>query len=236
MRRIASVLPHARQTIRYLGLAVCLSLCCAATSKAAPDGLCDAAVIRAARAANVPVDILRALARTSSGRVRNGDLVPWPWSVRVADTSYHFETREAASVFVFSRFMRGARSFGLGCLHANYSASGAAFASIDEMFDPYSNAMVVAERLRLFHSSIGSWMDAVRAWHKEWAEPTATYQARFERIFLSIPPLQPSLSGNPQRSKTTQNRPERLTVDTLSTASLARATDAAVVAAIPVGE
>lgn len=227
MRRIMSVLRRARRTVRYLSLAVCCAVGYAGASKADADASCDAAVIRAAQVADVPVDILRAFARAASGHTRNGTLVPWPWSVRVEGTQHQFETREAASRFVFAHFMRGTRSFDVGCFQLSYTASGAAFGSVEEMFDPQANALFAADRLRRLHTSTGSWVDAVRASFAQRPETDASDHARFERIFLSLPPLQPSPSGNLQAPATIRNRTNQPIVDTRSSASMVQLSDAA---------
>src|SRR5699024_6482524 len=96
----------------------------------------DRAARQAARAHDVPLDVLRAISRAETGRPRQGGLQPWPWTVNMEGRGRWFDNADAARAYVFAHFKAGARSFDVGCFQINYRWHGDAFRSIDEMFDP----------------------------------------------------------------------------------------------------
>ena len=133
-RRIATVL---------LCLAVLFSVQSAVPAKASTQrvaALCDLAARRAARDQGVPLDVLRTITRTETGRGSKQGLQPWPWTVNMEGAGKWFQTEDETRAYVFSHFKRGARSFDVGCFQINFKWHGAAFDSMDQMFDPVANA------------------------------------------------------------------------------------------------
>lgn len=144
--------------------------------------LCDRAAHVAAKARNVPLDVLQAISRAETGRESNGRLEPWPWTVNMEGIGKWFATEDEARAFVFRHFKRGARSFDVGCFQVNYKWHGAAFRSIDDMFDPVMNADYAARFLRDLYQEFGDWSAAAGAYHSRTQKHARTYAARFDRI------------------------------------------------------
>lgn len=149
---------------------------------ASPALLCDRAARTAATESGVPPAVMRAIARTETGRQRDGRLQPWPWTVNMEGTGRWFASRRAARAFAMRHFDRGARSFDIGCFQINYKWHGRAFASIDAMFDPLENARYAAAFLKRLHAETGSWPDAAGAYHSRTPALARRYRTRFERI------------------------------------------------------
>ncbi len=97
-----------------------------------------------------------------------------------------FETEERALAYVVGQYKRGARSFDVGCFQINFKWHGAAFESIDQMFDPVENARYAATFLKQLKAELGSWSLAAGAYHSRTPKHANRYQARFERIRQSI--------------------------------------------------
>ena len=147
-----------------------------------PSSICDLSAELAAREHSVPIDVLQAITRTETGRTKNGELLPWPWTVNMEGAGQWFETRGAAQKFAIQRFNAGALSFDIGCFQINYRWHGRNFSSISEMFDPVLNADYAARFLKsLFHET-GDWSKAAAAYHSRTPEFAERYQARFDRI------------------------------------------------------
>ncbi|SIT80577.1 transglycosylase SLT domain-containing protein [Pontibaca methylaminivorans] len=171
-------------------LPVALLVLPAAPASAAPAAsrpsmvaaVCDKVAHRASRAHGVPLDVMRAITRAETGRMRGGELEPWPWTVNMEGTGHWFETRDAARAFVFARFKAGARSFDVGCFQINYRWHGDAFRSIDEMFDPELNARYAAKFLMELYRELGDWSAAAGAYHSRTPSHARSYTARFARI------------------------------------------------------
>lgn len=187
IRWVRSILPVCRPVFHKLALVWVVfifasSLANAARLDADIAGLCDRAAIRASRDKGVPLDVLRAISRSETGRPVKSGLQPWPWTVNMEGAGHWFATLDEARAFVFLHFKNGARSFDVGCFQINYKWHGVAFRSIDDMFDPVLNAQYAAEFLIDLYQEFGSWADAAGAYHSRTPEFAKKYTARFDRI------------------------------------------------------
>ncbi len=144
--------------------------------------ICDHAAQVAASETGVPLSVLRSITRTETGRIRDGALQPWPWTVNMEGAGKWFETEDAARTYVFKNFKRGARSFDVGCFQINYKWHHQAFHSIDEMFDPVANARYAAQFLTRLHNETGNWSKAAGAYHSRTPVYAKKYRARFDGI------------------------------------------------------
>lgn len=160
-----------------------------ASSEPAISGLCDLAARQAARDQDVPLDVLRAITRTETGRGAKGGLHPWPWTVNMEGAGKWFDTEEEAKNYVFAHFQRGARSFDVGCFQINYRWHGHAFESIDQMFDPIINAQYAARFLNELFDEFGTWSEAAGAYHSRTPTFAKKYAARFDRVRANLGPV-----------------------------------------------
>ena len=159
-------------------------------ARAASDSeLCDRAARYASERTGVPLDVLRAITRTETGREANGNaLTPWPWTVNMEGVGKWFDTRADALRFAELSHERGARSFDVGCFQINYRWHGNAFGSIDEMFDPKANALYAARFLLRLHARTGDWSKAAGAYHSGTQVYAARYRKRFDTIRGALGP------------------------------------------------
>lgn len=148
--------------------------------------LCDLAAQSAARSQNVPYDVLRAISRVETGRSLGDSLHPWPWTVNMEGAGKWFASEDDARAYVFKHFKRGARSFDVGCFQINYKWHGAAFRSIDDMFDPNLNADYAAGFLRDLYEELGDWTAAVGAYHSRTPTYADSYSARYKDIHSTM--------------------------------------------------
>ncbi len=158
----------------------------AAAITGASVGVCDRAARQAAQREGVPLDVLRAITRVETGRTRDGQLEPWPWTINVKGKGYWFASEAEAKSYVFKIFKAGERSFDIGCFQINYHWHGRAFASIDEMFDPSANAIYAARFLNQLHAELGNWSAAVGAYHSRTQELAQSYTGRFETVLAQL--------------------------------------------------
>ena len=128
-----------------------------------PAAMCDQAALQVARESDVPLDVLKAITRTETGRGTTEGMQPWPWTVNMEGRGVWFDTAQQAQGYVFRHFRDGARSFDVGCFQINYRWHGHAFGSIEEMFDPLANARYAARFLTDLHEEHGNWTAAVGA-------------------------------------------------------------------------
>ncbi len=177
--------------IRYFALFVTIAACGLASSSeqvaAAPEhvataAICDAAALRASRETGVPIDVMRAISLTETGRNGDSGFLPWPWTVNMEGVGKWFDDLQTAQKYVDQNFERGARSFDIGCFQINYRWHGQAFSSIEEMFEPDANAQYAAEFLQRLYNELGDWTKAAGAYHSRTPKYANRYKARFNRI------------------------------------------------------
>lgn len=149
--------------------------------------ICDDAARVVSAESGVPLDVLRSISLTETGRNKNGDFLPWPWTVNMEGIGKWFDTYEEAQAYVDSRFARGARSFDVGCFQINYRWHGEAFSSVAQMFEPLANARYAARFLSELHAEFGDWSRAAGAYHSRSSALARKYSARFDRIRARLP-------------------------------------------------
>ncbi|WP_437436867.1 lytic transglycosylase domain-containing protein [Ruegeria arenilitoris] len=149
-------------------------------------GVCDSAARRAAQSEGVPLDVLRAIARVETGRLQDGRLEPWPWTINVEGQGYWFTSEIEAKSYVFNIFKAGKRSFDIGCFQINYRWHAKAFRSIDAMFDPDENATYAARFLNDLYAELGSWPAAVGAYHSRTPSLAQAYSGRFQTVLAQL--------------------------------------------------
>jgi hypothetical protein len=141
----------------------------AAAEPAAPAAgqLCLPAIAVAEREGRLPAHLLRSIAQVESGRLDpvTRRPVPWPWAINVAGTGHYFETKEAAVAAVRGFLANGIRSIDVGCAQVNLMHHPAAFASLEQAFDPQSNASYAARFLNSLYRTTRSWPLAAAGYH-----------------------------------------------------------------------
>jgi hypothetical protein len=134
-----------------------------------PAALCETAVAAAEWAARLPARMLQAISLTESGRIdpASARIRAWPWTINAEGQGQFFPTRGDAVAAVRRLQARGVRSIDVGCLQVNLMYHPAAFASLDEAFDPDANARYAAGFLNALCREGKDWAHAIAAYHSE---------------------------------------------------------------------
>ena len=151
--------------------------------------LCEQAAALVASESNVPLDVLRAISLTETGRQDGAQMRPWAWTVNMEGAGKWFDTQDAARAYVYKHFKRGARSFDVGCFQINYKWHGDNFESIEHMFDPVANATYAAKFLQTLHDELGSWEEAAGAYHSRTPKFANIYKAKFRTFRSNLGPM-----------------------------------------------
>ncbi len=154
-----------------------------------PSSLCEASAIEASRASGVPLSVLRAIALTETGRLTNGRLEPWPWTVNMEGKGTWFKDRNAAIDYAERHMERSAVSFDIGCFQINYKWHGDAFRSVAHMFEPEANAHYAARFLAELYDEFGNWTLAAGAYHSRTPKYANRYRRRFAQILEELEPI-----------------------------------------------
>jgi soluble lytic murein transglycosylase-like protein len=201
----------ARSRVRVvLAMAIGLWIAAAVAATAATGHsaqICDRAAQGAATRTGVPVQVLRAITRTETGRTREGTFGPWPWTVNHAGHGLWFDDPAEALGYLAEARRSGARNFDVGCFQINYHWHGHAFGSLEDMLDPDRNASYAAEFLTALREELGDWDSAVGAFHSRTPEFSALYLQRYRRILAALSDPVPARPAEPDRASRAASRP-----------------------------
>lgn len=167
--------------IILVGLALAWSCCARAAEPASPAGvLCSAAIDRTERSLLIPDGLLRAIGRVETGVPDPAihQVVSWPWTIDVGGTGHFFASKEAAVAAVAAMQAEGVRSIDVGCLQVNLMHHPAAFANLDQAFDPAANVLYAGQFLRRLYTQTASWSAAAAAYHSQTPSLGLEYRRR----------------------------------------------------------
>jgi hypothetical protein len=152
-------------------------------------GLCDRAAATAAAESGVPLDVLRAITRTETGRRLEGGFHPWPWTMNIEGKGFWFDDRAEAVAHAEKTLAGGTRSFDMGCFQVNYRWHGQHFPDLPAMMDPLESARYAARFLASLHAETGDWEKAAGFYHSRTPQFYTRYRERFARLRAALPPL-----------------------------------------------
>ncbi len=127
--------------------------------------VCAAAAAAAEQRFGIPNGLLLAIGHVETGRSGPGGAAPWPWSINAAGQDQILASLPEAVAAVRARQAGGVASIDVGCFQVNLMYHPAAFASMEEAFDPVANATYAAAFLASLHTRTGGWQAAVAAYH-----------------------------------------------------------------------
>jgi hypothetical protein len=148
----------------------------AATSPA--DPVCEQAGRLAERAHELPAGILVAIGLVESGRwdPARRRVVPWPWAIDAAGDGKLLDSKAEAVAQTTALRAAGVRNIDVGCFQIDLTSHPAAFADLDQAFDPFINADYAAWFLKTLYARAGSWEGAVAAYHSMRPERGTAYR------------------------------------------------------------
>ncbi len=148
-------------------------------ARADDAALCRAAVGRAETSLHLPDAFLSAIARVESGRPdRTGTVAAWPWTINAEGRGAFFDTEAEAVAAVRALQARGVRSIDVGCMQVNLMYHPEAFTTVEQAFDPLTNALFAGKLLGSLFVQTGSWPRAAAAYHSQTPTIGADYQRR----------------------------------------------------------
>ena len=145
-----------------------------------PGDLCQQAIAGYAPATRLPPNLLTAIGRVESGRVdpRDGNIKAWPWSINAEGRGYVFNTKAEAIAAVIAFRARNVMSVDVGCMQVNLMYHPAAFASLEEAFDPAANVRYAAKFLGQLFAESGDWNTAAAHYHSKTPDLALAYQRK----------------------------------------------------------
>jgi hypothetical protein len=148
-----------------------------------PGLVCRQAIRAAARAANIPTQLMAAIAHVESGRPDGqGGVHPWPWTINAEGEGHFYPTKAAAIAAAQAMQARGVRSMDVGCMQVNLMHHPNAFASLDQAFDPDANAAYAARFLNQLFAQTGDWAKATANYHSATPDIGADYERKVANV------------------------------------------------------
>lgn len=131
-----------------------------------PGLACRAAIRQAEVGSGLPANLLGGIARVESGRrdPATGHFTAWPWTINAEGRGRFFDTKSEAIAYARELRGRGVQSFDVGCLQVNLLHHPEAFASLEDAFDPLTNARYAVHFLQTLKDKLGNW-DEASAWY-----------------------------------------------------------------------
>lgn len=174
-----------------LVFAICIMPVLAHAQPMRPDAayagdLCQRAIAASTPAVHLPVGLLGAIGRVESGRrdPRDGSFKAWPWSVNAEGRGYAFNSKAEAIAAVLAMQARNVASVDVGCMQVNLMYHPAAFASLDEAFDPAVNVRYAMKFLGQLFAETKDWNLAAAFYHSKTPDRALAYQ---QKVLAQLP-------------------------------------------------
>ena len=164
----------------------------AAAEPADPSAHCLSAIAAAERHHGTPPGLLAVIAKVESGRRTppSGALQPWPWTVNADGQGVFFPTKAEAVAWSRQAIDSSSVTFlDVGCMQVDLRAHPAAFATLEQAFDPTANAEYAALFLRQLHDGVagGNWYTAVGFYHSQTPVLAAMYREQVSAVAAGRP-------------------------------------------------
>lgn len=101
----------------------------------------DQAVATALHSFDIPLSILESVTKIETGRFRNGELEPWPWTVNMDGQGYWLYSKHEVIKNANANVRLAVTNVDIGFFQLNYRWHGGAFTSITEVFNLVENAV-----------------------------------------------------------------------------------------------
>ena len=170
-----------------LGLALTAVPAAAGNSQFSAEigALCRAPIAQAERDRRIPRQLLAGVSLAESGRwhAAKKESFAWPWTVTSGKKSRYFESRDAAIREVQHLRSHGVSNIDVGCMQVNLRYHAAAFASLEEAFDPAANVAYAANFLIELHAETRSWTRSVARYHSSTPALGSAYFVRVTKLW-----------------------------------------------------
>ncbi len=151
-----------------------------------PWKICESEALRTERAFTLPGRLLNAISLAESGRWNpdKKENIAWPWTVTSQGRGQFFPTKAKAVAFVRRLQDRGVTNIDVGCMQINLYYHKAAFPSLEQAFDPDTNAAYAARLLKDNYKKARSWTQAAADYHSTTPDLNRAYKIKVLSIWM----------------------------------------------------
>jgi hypothetical protein len=119
----------------------------------------------------VPPKILYAMALQESGRHRQGEWAPWPWTLNISGCSVYYDSRHAMFEALMAALGDGLMRIDIGPLQVNWHWQFQKLGSPWLSTDPIYNTKIGSQILWNHYQQTGDWWQAVGKYHRAADDP-----------------------------------------------------------------
>lgn len=123
--------------------------------------VCEAHMIRASKAYDIPLGVLYSVGLTESGRRDSLQ----PYALNIQGRAFFGKSKEEALAEFNAARARGQKLIDIGCMQINHHYHRKEFPSLDAMFDPAQNVEYSAKFLKRLKARHETWTMAVARYH-----------------------------------------------------------------------
>jgi hypothetical protein len=179
--------------LAWAGLAAALLLGSAEPARAAQtlqmaNDLCGTATKQAEQEAKLPRHLLTAISLAESGRwdQRVRASFAWPWTVTAGGSSMYYPSKEEAVAAVKALKKQGRTNIDVGCMQINLHYHPNAFETLEDGFDPATNAGYAARFLAGLHKETESWAEAAGKYHSSDPARNGPYRDKVFALYEKV--------------------------------------------------
>lgn len=140
----------------------------------------------AAQYYSVPVDALKAIALTESGRTIKQHYQPWPWTLNIEGKAYRFSSRTATWKALRLALAAGRESVDIGPMQINWKAHSRLLKSPWQALDVQFNIYVGAYILATQYKRSKNWWTAIGHYHSRTPRLARAYRKRVAKQLVKL--------------------------------------------------
>ena len=134
-----------------------------------------------AKAYQVPVDILYAVALTESGRRYETSALPWPWALNIDGHSIYCQSKNEALLRIHQA-VEQQKAIDIGLMQISWRWQQQRFTDAEQALIPLQNLKAGAAILREQFENTQDWWQAVGRYHDPGQDPQSLESAKHYRV------------------------------------------------------
>ena len=126
---------------------------------------CEVIIKKIESLTDIPSGLLLGIGKAESGRIKNDEIVIWPWTINHAGKSLFFDNKNQMKRYLLKRVKKGDNNLDVGCMQINLKWHKHNFKNIKDMIAIEPNVSYAASFLIQLKGKYGTWEKAIKHYH-----------------------------------------------------------------------
>ena len=126
---------------------------------------CELIIKKIESLTDIPSGLLLGIGKVESGRIKNDEIVIWPWTINHAGKSLFFDNKTQMKRYISKHVNKGDNNLDVGCMQINLKWHKHNFKDIKDMIAIEPNVSYAASFLIQLKGKHGTWEKAVKHYH-----------------------------------------------------------------------